>query len=126
MIGLLGIGVGIACLISSYYVLPLLVEIKYFHYASAQTHYVANQFLALRGYFFETWEFFGRDVATRGNILQGGVIESVILVIGVVVGLLQHFRKRAVGLLGVISGIGLIYVISTLSVACLLYTSRCV
>lgn len=115
------IGTGIAGLLSAYYVLPLLKDIHYFNYSSADTHYVANQFLSLKSYFREVWEFFGPDVATRGNILQSGIFEGMILLIGIGVSVVTFMRSRTITLVQVATVIGVIYCLSTLSVTDPLY-----
>ncbi len=78
----LGTGAGLGVLMSAYYSVPLFVEIRYFFYGQSTDHFVAHNFLPMARFFIERWTFFGPDVATRGNILQGGLIEGGVLIVG--------------------------------------------
>ncbi len=117
----LGIGGGIASLLSAYYVLPLLKDIHYFNYALADTHYVAHQFLTVQSYIQEVWKFYGPDVATRGNILQGGLVEGMIMLGGIVMSIVTYRRTRKLTLVHIATIISVIYFFSTLAITEPLY-----
>lgn len=83
-IGLAGV-LGLS--IAGYYLLPLLVEIKYFSYGTTANHFRGQAgSLQFPSSFFESWSYF--DVGHPGpreNTLTIGTIETVILLIGITV-----------------------------------------
>lgn len=69
--------------ISAYYLLPLVVEMKYFVISTNPSQLVPNQHLSLEQFFIEKWPVFtNTEVFIRGNRIQTGVIDSVILILG--------------------------------------------
>jgi len=72
-------GIGIA----AYYLIPLVLENKYFYYGLQANHLTGGQYLSLNNYFNPRWYyFFIRDVANRGHFVKGGLLESIIMVVG--------------------------------------------
>lgn len=93
-LSLVVIGV-LAVAASSWYLMPLLFEIKYFVISRNTTQLVNDQFLRLGSYFVERWPYFYQnDVFVRGNVIQFGLIESVLLFLGPVI-LLSNKRFRS-------------------------------
>ena len=75
--GILG-AIGIA----SYYILPLLLEFKYFYYGQQSEIFLPNQFLTLNNFIKPSWPYFFRgDILTRGHYLHIGSIEMIIVVL---------------------------------------------
>lgn len=69
--------------ISAYYLLPLVVEMKYFVISTNPSQLVPNQFLSLEQFFIEKWPVFtNTEVFIRGNRIQSGIIEIMILIFG--------------------------------------------
>ncbi|MEX0896171.1 MAG: 6-pyruvoyl-tetrahydropterin synthase-related protein, partial [Patescibacteria group bacterium] len=67
-------------LIGGYYLLPLVLELKYFYQGSAQNQIGAEQYLGVKSLITERWEYF--DPTTTGireNRLQFGFLEFVIM-----------------------------------------------
>jgi hypothetical protein len=87
----LGIG------ISSYYLLPLVFEVKYFYYGLAQNHFTPNQFASWGSYFSNDWYYFYKDSPlVRGNVIPFGILESGILLLGFFVLLYRIIKKQHV------------------------------
>ena len=74
-------------LISSYYVLPLSFELKYFYDGLVKNHLVPNSYLSLSSFLAVRWDYFA-----RGNIIQFGLLESLTLISG----LLYFLYKKLV------------------------------
>lgn len=73
------LGVGI----TAAYTVPLFAEVKYFYYGLTENHLVPNQFLGLQNYFDPNWYYyFKNDVFVRGNFIQFGLIETLIVIVG--------------------------------------------
>ena len=82
----MGIGVGMA----SYYLMPLLLEMKYFYFGLSSNHFNPGSFLGISDFFLNRWEYFTEsEIFTRGHIIKPGVIEAA----GVIAGLIYFIRK---------------------------------
>lgn len=95
-IWLKGIGSFVLALgINSWYLFPLVLEMKYFVISKNDSQLVPNQFLTIGDYFSESWDYFYQnDVFVRGNIIQFGIIETLIL-IGAIIALFVSRRRQA-------------------------------
>ena len=117
--GLIGIG------LASYYVLPLLLENKYFYYGLSPNHFSSNQWLSFEHIFMERWNYFYKgDIFTRGHILQLGVLEVLILISSLFVLIYQKAKKVSIHplfIFGLISSIVMIFFMTQWSV--FLYSS---
>lgn len=85
-----------AFMLSAYYVMPLLFEMKYFVIAKNASQLVTDQFLHLNSFFQERWPYSTpTEVFVRGNIIQFGVPETHIMLIGPILLyiLTPHYRK---------------------------------
>lgn len=70
-------------LISSYYVIPLNFEIKYFYYGLIKNHITQNSYLSFTNYFDPSWFYFTKsEILTRGHVVQFGLIETLTLILG--------------------------------------------
>lgn len=91
--GVAGIGA------SSYYVLPLLLELKYFNYGSLSDRFRGpTNFLSWQNYAFESWQYYSAThPGPRDQLLALGIFEAAILavVLGVVARLL--WQKKIIG-----------------------------
>jgi len=116
----LGIGVGMG----SYYILPLILEKKYFYFGQ-YTNLLTNDFLNLSNFISERWAYFYKDnVFTRGHIVQLGLPETVIIIFSVVLLLvvyLQRKQEKNLSIFVVVLLIGLIGLFFTTSLAVPLY-----
>lgn len=117
---LLGVGITAA------YIIPLFWEVKYFYYGLTKNHLVPNQFLGLTNYFDPGWYYFYRnDVFVRGNFIQFGLIETIIVIAGVIASLYYFVKRKASKnkLLIFAAVVSLILIIFTTSVTGILYNS---
>lgn len=84
-------GVGI----TAAYMLPLTTEIKYFNYGNGYDSFVTNQFLGFKSYFDPNWYYYYRnDVAVRGNFIQSGLLETIIVLVGVLFSAILLFKRK--------------------------------
>jgi len=87
----MGFGVGLA----AYYLLPLLLEIKYFYHGLSTNHFVSGYTLSLRNYFWENWPYFYQhDIYARGHVLNFGLIETLGVFLLVVLFMQALWRKN--------------------------------
>lgn len=92
---LVAMSFGIGVMLSGYYFIPLLLETKYFYYGQTSNHLILDQFLSFQNYFNERWFYFFNDNPfVRGNYLNFGFIESIILLLGVGVVLYHTYIKK--------------------------------
>jgi hypothetical protein len=70
-------------LLSSYYIIPLNFEIKYFYYGLIKNHIDPSTYLSVANYFDPRWYYFTKnEILTRGHVVQFGLIETITLIIG--------------------------------------------
>lgn len=82
-IPLLGLAFICALGLDSWYLFPLLLEMKYFVISRNVTQFVFDQFATLSTYLVTKWPYFLKDdVFVRGNRIQFGLMESLILLTG--------------------------------------------
>lgn len=75
------LGVGLSLI----YIIPLMTEIKYFYYGLGKNHFIPNQFLTWENYFDPNWYYYYKtDTFVRGNFLKLDLLESLILLAGLV------------------------------------------
>lgn len=103
-------------LISSYYLVPLVIELKYFYAGLSSSQFVVGGSLPFSRFFTETWSYFGTDVSTRAHILQGGIIEGVIFILGLVYAFYTLIFKKAVTAILLFICLGLLYILMTTQV----------
>lgn len=90
----LGIAAVWALLISGYYIIPLIREIKYFNYGNVTNHYEPNHHLTLAQFVSPRWPYFYRDdIYTRGNFLKIGEVEFMLTAIAAIISL-HVLRKK--------------------------------
>lgn len=105
------LGLGIA----SMYIFPLNREIIYFYYGLGKNHLVANNYLSLKNYFDPQWYYFTTiNIFPRGFVVNVGIVETFVMISGVVYllyTLLAKRKKFKITLLtyAVISGIIIIF-----------------
>lgn len=69
-----------ALAICSYYLIPLIFELKYFVISRKLTQLIPNQFLNWQNYFYENWSYFGNnDIFVRANHIFFGQVETFFL-----------------------------------------------
>lgn len=82
--------------ICSYYILPLNLEIKYFYYGLAKNHLTDSYYLSVLNFFDPRWYYFTiNEIFPRGHIVQFGLTESVILILGVLYVLRKKFIQKS-------------------------------
>lgn len=88
------IAVMLGIMLSSYYILPLNMEIKYFYYGLTQNHLI-NNFLSFSNFFGVQWPYFtDTEIFTRGHIVVFGLIEVTILISGLIFIIYKKFIKK--------------------------------
>ncbi|MCA9372210.1 hypothetical protein KC726_04930 [Candidatus Woesebacteria bacterium] len=112
----------IGVLLSAYYIIPLKLELKYFYAGLSDTQFATGNALSVRNFISETWKYFGNDVATRAHIHTGGIIESAILLLGIIVALIDYVKKKRISFLTTMCGMGVLYVVLTFPIVEWLYT----
>ena len=84
------LGLGMA----AYFALPLNIEVKYLYFGQEKSH-LSPQFLSWLNFFSPQWFYFYKnDVVTRGQFIQSGLIESMIVLIGLVLFLGKIIKDR--------------------------------
>ncbi len=69
-------------ILCSYYYFPLTLELKYFYFGR-MGHFNPDSFLSLFNYLdFKTYFFTNTEILTKGHVIQTGIIETLILIIG--------------------------------------------
>jgi len=110
----------IGLLMTSYYLLPLLFEIKYFYYGTGVNHLTPNNFLGIINFFSYNYPYFTKlDIFNRGFGVNVGVIESLLMIIGVIYFLFRLIKGKLKELsifdLFVLSGLILIFMMTSFS-----------
>ena len=85
---IVGFGMG------GYFIIPLMLEIKYFYYGLSSNHLTPNNYLEISHFFDTNWYYFTNvDILSRGFVIQVGLIESLFVIAGI---LLSFFflKKR--------------------------------
>lgn len=114
----LGLGLG------SYYLFPLFLEKKYFYFGSGG-NMLTDSFLGTASFFSARWYYFYQnDIFTRGHVVQFGLPETLIVILGIVVFVFYVLRRKQAKnkyflLLVIISG--LLSIFFTLKVSSILY-----
>ncbi|MBP7774685.1 YfhO family protein [Candidatus Woesebacteria bacterium] len=77
-----GLGVGVA----SYYLIPLVLEMKYFYEGTqtAASSFVSSAFMGVRNFFDPQWYYYLTHPGPRGNLIKFGIPELFMLLVGVV------------------------------------------
>ena len=69
--------------ISTFYILPLYFEIKYFYYGTG-SHFIPGNFLTLKNYLGDQWYYFYQnDIEVRGHVIHLGLIELIVILSGI-------------------------------------------
>jgi hypothetical protein len=88
---------GLGVLIASYYLLPLVLEIKYFHHGQIAFSPENYYFLSPDAFYSEQWRYYNFEtVGIRENRLQMGSLELAITVIGIIFIVVKKIKKQAV------------------------------
>lgn len=90
------LGVGLALLISAYYLLPLMMELRYLYQGTAKNIIDSSNFLGLENFIENGWYYFYSHPGPRGHFLTFGKIEISALVFGFLVAL-HNWRKLSKG-----------------------------
>lgn len=110
---LLILAVCFGVVLSGYYLIPLVMEIKYFYYGLASNHFAEGHFLGIREFIDPRWYYFYEEGEfTRGNFIKVGLLESIVYVVGFVLLIRQWLvTKQIPGFIATIlfSGLLLIY-----------------
>jgi len=117
--GIAALGVGVA----SFYILPLLYDIRYTNYGSAGPEFASNSFLNLTQLFSESWSYFGPShPGPRSVPLIPGVPEMAIFLFAVLVTAWLFLRHKQPAKPFVLwTGIGFLALLLLLPVSSLLY-----
>lgn len=84
----LGLSVG------SYYLFPLFLEKKYFYFGLSSSM-LTNDFLSISSFFSTHWYYFYQhDIFTRGHVVQFGLPETLMLILGIIVFIFGIYQKK--------------------------------
>ena len=115
---LLGVGM------TGYYSIPLFREVKYFYYGLSKNHFVLDQFMTLTNFIDTRWFYFYKgDIFTRGHFIQSGLIEIIILLLGIGIIIYRFFvkKRKTIDLLIVSASIGIILIFFMTKYAAIFY-----
>ncbi len=115
VISLLGLG------IAAYYLLPLLLESKYFYQSLSDSMFVQDSFLQLENYVTETWFYFLGHPGPRGDFIIFGLVEAVILGWGIMYALIEFIKTKQIKVIQLLAGSALVLILLTLPVSGWLY-----
>lgn len=114
----IGLGVGIA----AFYIIPLVIESKYFYLSLEKNRFVANQFLSFANYFDPKWYYYYKnDTFIRGNFIKVDLLETLITIIGFCLLIFSYKKIRREGLLIFAVGTSLMLIFLTISPSNFLY-----
>jgi hypothetical protein len=120
----LSLSVGIGIGLTGYYLVPLIIEIRYFYYGRAESHFALGHFLTLKQIFEETWPYFYKDdIQPRGHVHTLGRLESRIIIVGFLYAVAQFWKKeRKLELLHVFLLVSIVLIFLLLPTSEFLYT----
>jgi len=110
-------------LLSSYYLVPLLRDIKYFYYGSSVNHYNPTH-LDLESFFNPNWYYFlteRNEILSRGHFIKTGLIESILMILGTLVVIIKRGLKKQISFIDVAILSGLLSVFLTTKYSSFLY-----
>lgn len=109
--------------LAAYYILPIFLEVKYLYYGGSNLHYASDNFLSISRFFSDNWQYFAKnEIATRGHILIGGIIEGAIVLFSVLWILYSIICKKSFSkLILIFAAIGLFYISLMLPISEFLY-----
>lgn len=109
--------------IASYYFLPLLIEKKYFYFGHNESLFNST-FLGINNFIDVRWYYsFANDIFTRGHVLQVGLIETLLLLAGVLLAVRESLFKKGQNYLLFLSVfVGLLTVFFLLPISSLIYS----
>lgn len=87
----------VALLLSSYYFLPLNVEVRYLYYGSMPNYYSRNQATTVDSFVNPVWKYncvYRNDIFGRCQLPKAGVTESIIMLTLAGLGLLMLIKKK--------------------------------
>lgn len=110
-------------LLSSYYLVPLLREIKFFYYGSSGNHYNPTH-LDIKSFISPNWYYFlteRNEILSRGHFIKTGLIETILMFIGVIVATIRRLLKRKTSFFDLTILIGIILIFLTTKYSDFLY-----
>jgi uncharacterized membrane protein len=82
-------------LLSSYFIVPLSLELKYFYYGLARNHFNSGHFLSWKNFFDPRWFYFYKDdIAPRGHFMKTGVIEIMAIFIFILLFIFNRKKSK--------------------------------
>lgn len=82
-------------LLSSYFIVPLILELKYFYYGLARNHFNSGHFLSWENFFDPRWFYFYKgDIAPRGHFMKTGVIEIMAIFIFILLFIFNRKKSK--------------------------------
>lgn len=88
----LGIALTLGLSLAGYYVVPLLLEMKYLYQGLYPAPFLTDKFLNWESFFSPNWYYFYTHPGPRGHFIQVGLLETLITISGVV-WLATHWRN---------------------------------
>jgi hypothetical protein len=91
---------GLGVMLASYYLLPLVLEIKYFHHGQIAFSPENYYFLTPNAFYSEQWRYYNFEtVGIRENRLQMGALELAIIVVGIIFIIFKKIKHQKVPML---------------------------
>ncbi len=76
-------GIILGFLIAGYYLVPLVLEIKYFYLGNSQP-FTPGNYLSWNSFFRMQWPYFTeKDIVTRGHVVNVGILETLVFIMGI-------------------------------------------
>lgn len=85
------VGIGIA----GYFIIPLVLENKYFYYGLTKNHLTPNNYLSIGNYFDPNWYYFTTiNVLPRGFVVNFGLPETLVIIAGLLFIFVIYLLKK--------------------------------
>lgn len=88
-------GTCIGSLIASYYLIPLIMEIKYFYQGQMQNNFDYTGYLSLKNFIDDGWYYFYTHPGPRGHFIAFGQIELMVYLCGLLISAIFFIKKKA-------------------------------
>lgn len=94
--------VGIGLLLAAYYLVPLILEMKYFYQGTQTAAFNTGDFFQLRNFIDPNWYYFYSHPGPRGHVIKLGLPEFIIVLLSSGTALYSFIQKKTVSFLKVL------------------------
>lgn len=96
-------------MLSGYYIVPLVAEVRYFYYGLEKNHLKIDNYLTLANFIDPRWYYFYKnDIFPRGHFLKTGIVEMFTLLAGALYLCVNRVKKHWISLLSISLGISVV------------------